>query len=241
MSIIVRLLTAVLTLLALPSPAAAQWYLGAYLGGNTTTSSGVTIDQPATGTAVTFEDVHFAAEPLKSPQYYGYRFGRMFGAERRLGIEFEFIHLKVISDTSRTYALTGSIGGEPAPDDLRMDALVPRYSMTHGLNFLLVNVVSRTPLGGGPLALVARAGAGPTLPHAETTVGILTQEQYEYAGMGAHGAAGLDVRIRGRFSALIEYKLTIARPEISIPLGGTGRTTAISHQIALGLAFGHSR
>ena len=235
------LLLALLTTLALPTPAAAQWYMAGYAGGNVTRPADVTIDQPATGTSVTFEEVRFSAEPLKSPQYYGYRIGRMFGQERRLGVEVEFIHLKVISDTSRTYAVTGSIGGEPASADMRMDAFVRRYSMTHGLNFLLINVVSRTPVGSGRLALVARAGAGPTLPHAETTVGILAQEQYEYAGIAAHVAAGLDVRLRGRLSAMIEYKLTAARPEIDLPLGGRGRMTALSHQIAVGLAFGVSR
>jgi hypothetical protein len=67
------------------------------------------------------------------------------------------------------------------------------------------------------------------------------QEQYEYAGLAGHFAAGLDIRVRGRLSAMVDYKLTIARPEITIPLDGRGRTTSTSHQIALGLAFGQSR
>lgn len=226
--------------LLLPAPAAAQWYVGAYLGGNSTQPSDVTVDQPAAASSFTFRDVHFSAEPLKSPQYYGYRFGRMFGAERRWGVEFELIHLKVIADTARTYQASGLIGGDVAiSGDIQMNTFVQRYSMTHGLNYLLGNVVWRTPIGAH--AVMIRGGLGPTLPHAETTVNGIVQEQYEYGGPGVHGAAGLDLRIRGRFSAMVEYKLTMSRPEISVALGGNGRVTAVTHQIAVGLAFGQSR
>jgi hypothetical protein len=114
--------------------------------------------------------------------------------------------------------------------------------MTHGLNVLVVNVVVRRPIGAadGAVAFVGRGGVGPTLPHAESTVGGRAREQYEYAGLAADGAAGLDLRLRGPLSAVIEYKFTAARPEISI-VGGTGRMTAITHQVAFGLALGMAR
>ena len=86
----------------------------------------------------------------------------------------------------------------------------------------------------------ARTGAGPTLPHAETTVGGERLEQYELAGLGLHAAAGLDVRLHRRVSALVEYKCTYARPALTIA-GGTARSTALTHQVAAGLAIGLSR
>ena len=92
----------------------------------------------------------------------------------------------------------------------------------------------------GVMTIVARGGAGPTLPHAESTVGGVAREQYEFAGLGLHGASGVDVKIHRWLSAVVEYKLTYAKPEITIA-GGSGSMTAITHHVAVGLAFGLSR
>jgi len=212
----------------------AQFYIAGTFGANHTQSATVTVSVPAVDLIkAEYQDVHFEAKPFASPQYYGWRAGYLFGAARRMGIELEFIHLKVIADTSRPYT-TSSI-------TLPMSHVVQRYQMTHGLNFILVNFVSRTPLGHGPFALIVRAGAGPTVPHAETTVLTQQQEQYEYAGMGLDASAGLDTRLKGRLSLVTEYKFTYAQPEITVAYGGTGQTTAATHQFAFGLAFNLSR
>jgi hypothetical protein len=112
--------------------------------------------------------------------------------------------------------------------------------MTHGLNFLVANLVVRQPIGSGRAALVIRAGAGGTIPHTETTVLGGAVDKYEFGGPGVHVAAGLDVRLRGRLSFVAEYKFTRARPEVTIA-GGSGRTVAATHHIAAGVAFGMSR
>jgi opacity protein-like surface antigen len=226
--------------LVLPSPAEAQWYGGVYLGANHTHPAPVTIDQPAIGRVLTFDDVEFDARPFESPQYYGWRAGYLFGQGRRLGVELEFIHLKVIGLTDRTYPVSGDAGGDGIGPGAPMNAVVQRYSMTHGHNFLLVNLVSRTPLGQGPVALVLRSGIGPTLPHAESTIDGETREQYEYAGIGSQVAAGLDVRVFRAVSATVEYKFTYSRPEITVA-HGVGRTRTATHQVAAGLAFGLPR
>src|SRR5262245_4022788 len=99
-----------LPLLGIAARAEAQWYVAVYLGGNHTQSSTVSIEQPADGVSLQFHNVDFEARPLKAPQYYGYRFGRMFGSERRLGLEFEFIHMKAYAETDRQYDVTGNAG-----------------------------------------------------------------------------------------------------------------------------------
>jgi hypothetical protein len=213
-------------LCGMPARAAAQWYAGVYMGANTTTPADVTVK--GDGYDLTFPDVSFEAKSFTSPQYYGWRVGRFLDDGRRFGLELEFIHLKVI-------AKPGDLG--PA---------VTRYQMTHGLNFLVVNLTNRIPLGrsayGEPrVALVARGGAGLTLPHAETTVFGEPREQYEYAGLGAHAAVGLDVRLKGRLSLVSEYKLTYATPTITTARNGIGQTTAMSHHLGVGFAFGLSR
>lgn len=221
----------------LPSRADAQWYFAGYLGVNHTQPADVRVAQPASGLDLTYADVTFDAKPFQSPQYYGWRLGRTIGASDRFGVELEFTHLKVIAETDRSYMTTGrttelSIVANPS----RMDTLVQRYAMSHGLNFILVNFVSRTPIGptDGRAALVIRGGAGPTLPHAETSVLHQEREQYEWAGLGVHGAAGLEILLHGRWSMVVDYKLTYAKPTISIA-NGTGQTTALTHQVAAGI------
>src|SRR5689334_14344231 len=77
-----------------PGAADAQWYAGVYAGVNHTLPAAVMIDQPALGRHVTFSGVRFDAHPFTSPQYYGWRAGRLLGSERTIGIELEFIHMK---------------------------------------------------------------------------------------------------------------------------------------------------
>jgi hypothetical protein len=234
---------AVLSLLfvvVVPSPAGAQWFGAAYLGGNATHPADITVTQPVRDTALTIREVQFDARPLESPQYYGLRIGRLLGASRRYGLEVEFIHLKVIARTEERYRMTGAWNGAAIDETRRMDDLVQRYSMSHGLNYLLVNAVARRVLGDGRAALIGRLGAGPTYPHAESTIDGATREQYEFAGLGGHLSAGVDVRLRGRLSVMAEYKLTASRPEISVA-DGTGRVRAVSHHVAAGLAYGLTR
>ena len=213
--------------------AEAQWYVGAYLGANHTQSASVTIDQPMLGRSLTFKDVDFDGRPFAAPQYYGWRVGRLIGQARTFGIELEFIHLKVIGRTDRAYPVSGLDSSDTGP--LVMSSIVQRYSMTHGLNFALINLVMRTPIRG-PFTIVWRAGAGPTLPHAETTIDGQSRDQYEYGGPGAQLSAALDMRTWRVVSTTAEYKFTVARPRIDVA-GGTGVTTSATHQVAFGLAF----
>ena len=237
--------TGVVALAVLGATAAdadAQWHFAAYLGGSHTRPADVTIERPDEGVAIVFEDVAFEERSLKSPQYYGLRFGRWFGGERRLGVEVEWMHPKAYAITDRRYVVSGDAGPyadriqPPAP----MNALVSRYAMSHGMNFLFVNVAYRMPVGDRPITAIVRGGAGPSLPHGESTFAGEAREQYEFGGFGAHAAAGAEVRLYGRLSTTIEYKFTLARPEIDVA-GGTGRITAATHHLAIGLAFALSR
>src|SRR4051812_7135148 len=241
-----RVLGLLAVCLVCPRLADAQWYVAGYLGANHTLAAPITIDQPATGTALRFDDVPFEARPFESPQYYGARVGRLFGGQRRFGVEFEWFHPKVYAITSEEVHVAGRHLGASLDTTARMDSIVQRYSMSHGMNFILFNAVMRIPMSDVPgslssrVAITGRAGAGPMLPHGESEVDGVVQEQYEIAGAGFQLAGGADVRLAGRLSAIVEYKFGHASPEITIA-GGTGHTTANLHQIAFGLAFGFAR
>lgn len=227
-------------MLAVPVPAGAQWYVGTFTGGNLTQDADVTLDQPALDRRLVFEDVTFEAKPFESPQYYGARLGHLL--TDRFGLEVEFLHIKAVARTDRVVRVTGVDAGTPIDATRRMNEIVQRHGMSHGLNFLFANAVWRQPLGapGGPLTLVLRAGAGPVVPGVDSVVDFQSVQDYQYAGLGAQVAAGVDVRVRGRFSVIAEYKFTGTRPVLDVHRG-TGRMTALTHHVAAGFAFGFSR
>jgi hypothetical protein len=229
--------------LLLPATARAQWYVGTFTGGNVTQASTVTIDQPAFNRLLDFQDVAFDARPLESPQYYGARLGRLVGTGR-FGVEVEFLHVKAIARTDHIVRVVGRDLGVPIDGNLRMDQWVQRHGMTHGLNFLFANVVWRVPIAAtsssAPAAIVLRAGAGPVVPGVDSVVDHVSVQEYQYAGLGGQLSAGVDIRLRGRLSATVEYKFTGTRPVLDIN-EGTGAVTALTHHVAAGFAFGFSR
>src|SRR3954469_7099909 len=151
-----RVLGLLAVCLVCPRLADAQWYVAGYLGANHTLAAPITIDQPAAGTSLRFDDVPFEARPFESPQYYGARVGRLFGERRRFGVEFEWFHPKVYADTSAAVHVIGRLAGTNVDTTTRMDAIVQRYSMSHGMNFALVNAVLRIPMSQNADSVASR-------------------------------------------------------------------------------------
>jgi hypothetical protein len=226
----------ILVSLVAPSSAHAQWYLGGYIGASHTQNATVSIRQPDIGVALDFHDVHFYSLSMQPRRYYGVRLGRMGWRGGRLGLEFEIIHMKAYGDTTRDYRVTssGPITVETSP----MNRYVQEFSMSHGLNYGLVNLVVRQPLGqdSSRAAIMLRGGGGPIVPHAESIVNEEVVHEYQYAGFGAQAAVGLDLRLAYRTSALAEYKVTYSRPELEIARG-VGTTTAVSHHVSVGVTL----
>lgn len=209
-----RVVAGFVILAALPLPAGAQWHLGAYVGAATTQPAAITVRNG--GTPARLDNVSFRSESFKAPIYYGYRVGRDIGG-RGLGLEGELIHLKVIAKPAAL--------GPP----------VEAFAMTHGMNFLLANLVWT---GGGErqrVRGVARAGVGPTLPHAESRVAGRSAERYEWGGIGVQVAPGVAIRLARSLSLTAEYKFTFARPTVGAA-GAALTTTVRSHHGALGIA-----
>jgi hypothetical protein len=233
---------AVILLLSSAPPAGADWVIAAFLGATRTGDATLRVEQPADGTAVEARDVAFAGRAFESPFYYGYRVMWAPARRDRFGVEAELIHLKVHADTAAIVRTRGRIGGAPGDRTIRLAEIVERFSISHGLNLLLVNLVLRHPLGGdGPLrkrrfVLAIRAGAGPTLPHAESTIGGRTQEQYEWGRVAGQAAAGIECRVARDIAALVEYKLTATSQRVSVP-AGTASATFVTQHVAAGLAW----
>ncbi|MBK9243000.1 MAG: hypothetical protein IPL75_22675 [Acidobacteria bacterium] len=224
----------------IPASADAQWAFSTYTGNNHTRPSSISIDRPDVGQSLTFDDVHYDAKPFDNAPYYGVRLTRFFGGERRFGVEVELLHSKVLARTRDVVQVRGTAAGVAINGLLPMSTFVNRYNHTHGLNFLLANVVLRQPLGDptSRVALLVRGGAGPVIPGRDVVAPGLNVQGYEFAGIGAQAAAGVTARLTSMLSAMVEYKFTYARPEIDLTAGGRGRLTAASHHIAVGLTIG---
>jgi hypothetical protein len=119
------------------------------------------------------------------------------------------------------------------------DSLAPpveSFAMTHGMNFILTNVMwARPDAGRTRLSWIARAGMGPTLPHAETRVRGRIREGYELGGLGFQLAPGIAIRLTRGLRVTSEYKFTLARPTLEVA-GGQAVTAVRTHHMALGLA-----
>ena len=223
-----------------PSAARADWILSGFLGAAKTQSSTIDLSLPGQATHLQLEGAEYRGESFQSPQYYGLRLTRTLSPW--LGIEGEFIHAKVFAEVDRDVRATGTRFGVPLASDVRLSSVVQRLSMSHGLNFILVNVAARRgfgkadPSGAHRIVGVVRAGAGPTMPHAESNLGNVTMEQYEGGGLGVQVGGGIEVSLGHGVGALGEYKFTDASPTIDVA-GGTAKIPSRTHHLVFGVLF----
>lgn len=219
-----------------PSTASADWTFGIFAGACATQDSSLSIQQPSNGTNVTLDGVRYDSASFAWPVYYGYRVGA-FPRNGRFGLEGELIHMKVIADTARVVTVDGTVRGENAAGARPLSSLVERFSITHGVNLLLVNAVLRLAPANAREArwtFVGRAGAGASVPHAESTIGGVSVDHYEWGAFSAQGSAAAELRVSGPFRLSAEYKLTRTVQDVSIA-GGSARTPLVTHHAAFGL------
>jgi hypothetical protein len=231
-------LTGLLIVLA-GGTARADWAVSGFIGGAHTQDTSLRVVRPAESTNVVLTPVRYRSESLDSPIYYGYR-GAFFPRSRWLGIEGELIHLKVVADTARNVQRRGTVAGRPTADIARVSSIVQDFSITHGVNLLLVNAVLRRrahvdSAGNARWALTARFGAGASVPHPESTINGQHVEGYEWGAMSLQAAAGAEVHVIGPVSLAGEYKLTRSVQDVTVA-EGTALTPLVTHHVAIGLA-----
>ncbi len=227
----------------LPSRAHADWTASAYLGHVWTRSSTVTLTLPDRQTAVEIVGVEYRAESFTSPQYYGYRVAWVPDQHRWIGIEAEVIHTKVFAEVDRSVRIQGTLRGAKVDASVPLSSVVQRLAMSHGLNFILVNVALRRELGPvdsrgvARFVVVVRAGAGPTVAHAESTIDhVADRDEYQSGGLGTQVAGGIEATVWRRLAVLGEYKFTWASPQLDVA-GGQATIPARGHNVVSGLAY----
>ena len=216
--------------------------IAAYLGGAHTASSSLNLTQPALNTRIRFDNVSFDARSFDSPLYYGYRGGYFFRGNPAIGIEAEFIHLKVYSDPQQRVRVTGTYQGGAIADEMPLGRIVQRYSISHGVNLLLFNLAGRYGVGRGAgesasrFYLIGRFGVGPTIPHTESQIDGNRQGQYEFGRAGWQAAGGAEVRLWRGLYGLAEYKFTRTRQQGKI-FSGEAESLLRTHHGVFGLSY----
>lgn len=229
-----------------PAPRAADggggWVVSGYVGGAATRPTTLTITQPTLDTRLAFEGVRLDGRSFDPPLYYGFRGGYFFRRRPSVGVEAEFIHLKVFSDPGQTVTASGQLRGLPFAGQVPLGSVVRQYSVSHGVNLLLFNLAGRRRFGrdaaapDGRLTLAARAGLGPTIPHTESNVEGRAQEQYELGRLAWQAAGGAEVKLWRGLYALGEYKFTRTRQRGRIS-AGEAHALLRTHHGVFGLSY----
>ena len=253
-----KLLSLIFSVMCLPAVAYAQgrapggpasgaegrggWVVAAYAGGARTADTDLRVSQPEVGTDLTFRGVRLRSRSFDPPLYYGLRAGYFLPRAPSLGFEAEFIHLKVFSDPRQRVRVEGLRRGSPAGGELPLGEIVQQYSVSHGVNLLLFNAALRRAVGrsaeapGGRLVVAARAGAGPTIPHTESSVEGRRQEQYEVGRLGWQAAGGAEFKLWRGLHALGEYKFTRTRQRGEVS-SGTAESLLRTRHGVFGLSY----
>ena len=226
-----------------PAAARGDWIVSAFGGVAHTQSSTMDLNLPSQATQVTLSGVDYRGQSFQSPQYYGLRGTWIPKGRRWIGFEGEWIHAKVYAEVEGNVHAIGTLRGAPIDAAVALSSIVNRVSMSHGLNFILANVSARH--GFGPrdatgdhrLVGVVRAGAGPTLPHAESQIDNVYFEQYESGGLGVQVGGGIELSVWRRLGAIGEYKFTWASPDIEVAGGGNAKIPSHTHHLAFGVHY----
>ncbi len=190
-------------------PPARETAVGAYSGAPYTYPSDVRFEKPGRSD-FTLHDVQWLGKPFKSPIYYGVRVMRWFGSGST-GTMLDFTHSKTISDREQTVKLSGTVDGQPAPAEAKIDTMFRHLEASHGHNMLTLNGLMRLPSLSARVSPYIGIGAGVSLPHSEVQLRTDNSRTYEYqfAGPVTQVLAGLELRLP-QFSYFLEYKFSVA-------------------------------
>jgi hypothetical protein len=228
-------------LFATTSSTRAEWRTGVFTGKSFTHSSDLNISQSTQGNDLTFSDIHYSDESFNSPIYYGYRLGYFFESRPYLGVELEFFHFKIFSDPQEQVLTSGIQNGSPIHRIQALGEVVQRFSISHGVNFLLLNLVGRYGLfrslekPHGRIQWSGRLGIGPTILHPESTIEGVEDEHYEFNSPGLQLAIGSSVSLWSRSSLLVEYKFTYNKVAEAGLAEGTADTSLFTHHLIGGI------
>ena len=197
----------------------------------------------AGGTDLTFHNVSYKGKDFESPIYYGGRLAYFLSRQSHWGFGAEFFHMKMYAQTDDRVHVTGHRDGISINDDERIGDTIESFSLSHGLNYALGDIVYRWLPGRrgqdflGHLEPYAGLGLGLTIPHVESSVNGNFHEEYQVHGPGVQALAGVNVLLTRHIGLMFEYKFTYSNLDsLDIP-GGSIEVTPLTHHLVTGLTF----
>jgi lipid A oxidase len=195
------------------------------------------------GTDLTFHDVSFEGRDFEIPPYYGGRALWFPSDESHWGFGAEFIHMKMYAETGDSAHVTGRRNGAPVNGTERIGDTIESFSLSHGLNYALGDVVYRWMPGQrgedflGHLTPYAGLGFGAAIPHVESKVNGSFDEEFQVHGPGLQALAGMNVMLSRHWGLMFEYKFTYANLDsLDVP-GGSIDVTPLTHHLVTGVTF----
>jgi len=226
------------------SAAAHEIQIGAYGGYNHTRPSEVRFVQP-NDTNLTFEDVQWMGESLKTEPYWGVRVSYWSPKLRRLGFMFDYTHAKATAIKTQTLKQSGTRDGKPVPSQEPFEATFRKLEFTHGLNFFTLNALYRTRGLHNWIAPYLGIGIGLSVPHVDTNRAGAPDDARTYShqitGLAFQGLGGIEWKLHrsGRISAFTEYKVTYTSNRGELNGGGWLDTDLWTHQVPVGFSYHH--
>ena len=225
---------AIIVASCLTSP--AEWFASGYIGGVHTQSSDLFLQQNSLATNLTFHRMGYTGHSFQGPLYYGARGGYFFGGH--WGLEAEYTHLKVFANVQEPVRVGGVLNGAPIDTVQPADPVLQRFSISHGVNLLLANVVFRQQFWRqgtnlGRFLFNFRVGEGATIPHPESIIEGNTDQHYQIGRPAFAAAAGAEFRIWRRVYWQAEYKYTRTRQRVDV-FSGMAETLLESHHLLTG-------
>lgn len=195
------------------------------------------------GTDLTFHSVSFEGRDFETPPYYGARALWFPSLESHWGFGAEFFHMKMYAQTGDTVRVSGRRNRVGVNANERIDDTIEQFSLSHGLNYALGDIVYRWFPGQrgedflGHLQPYAGIGIGLAIPHVESKVNGTFHEEFQVHGPGVQALAGVNVVLTRHWGLMFEYKFTYANLDsLDIP-GGSIEVTPLTHHLVTGLTF----
>lgn len=212
------LFKALVSVILLASPAAAEVELSFYGGSQSSPHSRVSGNYPGTGASynglIGWEGKSFAPPP-----YYGAR--AMWWRTPDLGFGIELTHAKVYAPAAERSALGFN-----------------RMEFTDGHNLITLNVSKRWNDKWANITPYVGAGIGIALPHVDVeTAGGLHSFGYQLTGPAARLYAGAKYDLNDRWALFTEYQFTYSVNSATLPSGGSLNTDIITNAVNIGISY----
>lgn len=221
----------------------AQTTINLYGGKSFTNDSSLRVSQPGNNTNLTFHRVSYEDRSFEQPMYYGIRITHFPAKPDWLGYSLDFFHFKIYAQTNETVRVTGIENGNPVNRTQRLGDTVQRFSISHGVNYLTVNVLAKHRLMAderfpdGRLTSYVGLGVGTVILHPESVInGRSKHGPYEWDGLGWQLFAGAEFRITPEVGFFLEYKLTNRNVRVNTA-EGTATTRINTNHIVFGATW----